>query len=240
MENNGETSYDEGFDNISNLKWLPWVGRNYKGSPNKLLIIGESHYKWTATGEETPKSIEEQLKSKGFTRWVIETWALDFENSRKKYKNNNRKLFDGIENVLLGTKNDNLWQNVAFYNFIQRDLDWTKKEDKEIPKPADWLGGREVFFKVLNILKPTHCLFCGVGIASSLYKQIDIKDCEKVISRGVKPRIAEYQYKDKDISFNKNVSLIFILHPSWIKGKAIENWGKFVKEQWGEPLCFKI
>lgn len=44
-----ESSYDAELSKLIELKtltWLPWIGKDYAGSPSdkKILLIGESHY----------------------------------------------------------------------------------------------------------------------------------------------------------------------------------------------------
>jgi len=40
-----DTTYDEKFSAVPNLRWTPWVGKTFqKKTSHKLLIVGESHY----------------------------------------------------------------------------------------------------------------------------------------------------------------------------------------------------
>lgn len=57
--------FDEKLDSIRTLKWLPYIGKDYKNlaTGKKLLIIGESHY--------LPNKAEdwyEDVKKRLFTR----------------------------------------------------------------------------------------------------------------------------------------------------------------------------
>jgi hypothetical protein len=64
---------DRKFKDISNLKWLPWVGEHFNSLDinNRLLIVGESHYH-----DNTPASIEKH-NSPDFTRQVVEELAVE-------------------------------------------------------------------------------------------------------------------------------------------------------------------
>ena len=39
-----EVKYDSQFNQIENLTWYPWVGKDYEDGKRRILIVGESHY----------------------------------------------------------------------------------------------------------------------------------------------------------------------------------------------------
>ena len=40
---------DNQLEEVTELKWLPWIGKEYFNTEHRLLIVGESHY---LTGKE--------------------------------------------------------------------------------------------------------------------------------------------------------------------------------------------
>ena len=59
---------DQELLDIPNLKWLPWIGKNYINQNLKTLIVGESHY-----GEDNEERLRE-LDSIETTRECILIW----------------------------------------------------------------------------------------------------------------------------------------------------------------------
>ena len=43
---------DEQLLQINNLRWLPWIGKNYSASQTKLMVLGESHYLCTGDSHD--------------------------------------------------------------------------------------------------------------------------------------------------------------------------------------------
>lgn len=148
-----DTIFDDRFEEISTLRWLPWVGGNYNSSPDgmRVLIIGESHYlpnkdeKWYS-GVPDPD----------FTRGFIVDNAIN--NPDKKMK-----ILRYFEKLLIGQNPSNdqkqkLWNSVVYMNFIQRPLG----SSKDRPIDEDYKIGWSTFFEIFKILSPDIILFCGV------------------------------------------------------------------------------
>jgi len=216
---------------IENLSWMPWIGKNYSKSNPKLMIVGESHYKWE--NEDGPEAIEGYLKSPEFTKDVLKAHV---ENRDEK------KIFENIEKTLLqeaetSGSRQSLWDSVVFYNFIQRYM-----ENKTIrPVSEDFVVGWKVFFDVLQLTRPKYCLFCGVessneygafkaAIGNGEFQVVEEKRNEAQIGN-TSPRIIEIEDKDKN-----RIKLIFIRHPS--SYFSWEEWGKFISSQIVEGVGF--
>ena len=101
------------FGEIAELKWLPFIGKDYFTSDKKVLIIGESHYQ-----HDNQTSIDENNKPT-FTRIIHSNIALekDYEYTRIFYYLN-RALFRNDSKI--DTKI--LWEKLVFYNFIQSSM----------------------------------------------------------------------------------------------------------------------
>ena len=92
-----------------------------------------------------------------FTRYII------YES--RILKDYSPKTLDNINRALVGSNNFDgklLWNNIAFYNFIQRPM----KTVDERPAWEDFLNGWRTFADVVKILKPTACIFIGNSAAN--------------------------------------------------------------------------
>lgn len=155
-------SFDLELKKISGLTWLPWIGEQYENNEQRILLVGESHY----TKPDEKLSIEQAkellLRDENFTREVIKECPIE-----KLWRNN---MFDNLHRTFF-LNNDFettlFWKNVAFYNFVQRPMDYSYKER---PTEDDFLRGWEIFNEIINILKPSAYLFIGVGASNFFHK----------------------------------------------------------------------
>lgn len=197
--------YDDDFREIKGLKWLPWIGAKYFDSEPRLLIVGESHYLLPKTDKHYEK-IKQEAEQQDFTRNVVQTYCLDNNKSQPFYDNLNRCLFGKRE-----AKEE--WQQLAFYNFVQRPM----KNNKKRPKSEDWETGWKVFAELIKILKPTKCIFIGVAAADNYNHKCERLKKEKV------GNVAPRRFIEEQLS----VPCVAIKHTShhfqWKK------WRKFLK-----------
>jgi hypothetical protein len=125
-------------------------------------------------------------------------------------------------------KNNNIdfWENVSFYNFIQRNMN-KNKNINERPNKADFIAGWDSFFKVIEILNPNYCLFFG-NSAADYFNESAIKNNKNLnpIVRSEKVGRSYLKHGGIEITENKLVELYFIKHPS----------SYFSKEKWTAAL----
>lgn len=154
--------YDDQFESIKGLSWLPWVGANYGESSIKILLVGESHY--VETDEEKTRATNNPL----VTRWVIEESIIDRDWTAKTYDNLHRTLLgcSSISDIYKRYDISEMWSNLSYYNFIQKPMEYNS-ELQQRPSWEDWCFGWMVFSNVINILKPTVCLFVGVSASDA-------------------------------------------------------------------------
>jgi len=154
------TQYDTAFSKIQNLTWLPWVGSNFFQRPahKRLLVVGESHY------FKNQAECEERSKDTIYTRDVVSESLVDYEWTTPTLNNIPKLLFmkSSIE-----IDRARLWGDSAYYNFIQRPVDYNRDGLPERPTPDDFITGWQTFIEVVRIIQPSHCLFIGVTAANS-------------------------------------------------------------------------
>ncbi len=158
--------YDQEFFEIKEQKlltWYPWVGDDYLQSPDnaKLLVVGESHYNNKSNQDSNINSTNEC-----FTRKVIKKYVFSDNDSNRTFDTLKKNL---CKNPQISAKN--LWPKIAFYNFIQDQMHGLKKR----PQAYQFLSSWKTFAKIVNILKPSACLFIGVTACNYL-RQANIGD----------------------------------------------------------------
>ena len=219
------TQEDNNLESIPNLSWLPWVGSNYFKNTTRILIIGESQY---AQGETVIQYKEDLAQVNGidFTRNAVLQTQI-----QNHYKH---AALDNLLKALLGDGSINkekLWKKIAFYNFVQRVMDYSSFNGKKTEQPtiADFDAGWKVFVEVVKILKPTDCVFIGVSAATSFERMMDQLNIKRT-DRSSHNKIGnttpisatiEIEGHQTNISFVRHSSAYF----------SPEDWQPFLKKQ---------
>ncbi len=209
------------FLKIQNLKWLPWLGKNYSNCENRIMIVGESHY-----AEDTPTRLAEFDRIE-ITRECIEDMGVDNNHYNVKFYQNLHFLL--ANNTKLNT--ELFWSRVCFFNFIQKTMTTSQTR----PEYLDFHNSSSVFFNLLEKLEPNYCLMCGVSsisairnnVESSGFKEISFEAFEKIGSSY--PRILKLE-----TPLGKKISLIFIKHPS--QYFSYDSWKQFISDKAPEIL----
>ncbi len=205
------TIFDDDFESISELSWLPWVGSGY-GSKPKLLLIGESHYY-----RENQKELYEVDKNS--TREAISESAIHEYWKVNTYKNLN-KLLSGNDDG----NNKQVWSKVAYHNICQRIL-----AIGERPNYLDYVEGWKILFRVMKIIKPDVCISIGV----EAYNHLEYST--KLTSNNLK-----YMRKDEKIS-GTYAREALIINGKEIKMIGIKHTSKYFSwHLWYEYLNRKL
>ena len=194
---------------MRDVKFLPWVGKNYNDGLNgrRILVLGESHYcdESEATADITNRVMEKYLtKPNGHEAWM---------NTFKKFE----RALVGFETT--PEDSEKIWNSVSFYNFIQRPIGDTRIAGTK----EDYLKGEKPFFKVLNELQPGYIVVWG----SRLYENMPYTNWterETVLVDGGTHITGTYRLKN-----SHDVNVISTYHPSaafdwhyW--HKVLETW----------------
>ena len=164
MEKNIDKFYDKKLLNIYSLTWLPWIGKDFRNNKRKLLIVGESHYN-EKNDVEYSGAFQRIARDKDFTRKCVFESAVCSKWSNKIFDNTIRlSLRHTLCNKI------DFWQQVVYYNFIQRLIDYRIKER---PTSFDFYASWEPFIKLIKILKPTDCVFIGVSASDSFSQAME-------------------------------------------------------------------
>ena len=197
------------------LMWLPWVGTEYLDSEVKFLIVGESHY----FNPEELHSFEKH-QNKFFTREVIEEMPMN----RDYYQT---KVFQNFHRAMIGNDTfdaKKFWNQISFYNFIQKPMNTNKGR----PTNEDYFENWNGFLKLVETIKPTICIFIGSSSANSFnsyFSKISIdftpvKNMDKIGANYAKSSSLKVNNIELPIHFIKHTSQYF----SWQK------WNEYLKK----------
>jgi hypothetical protein len=228
MEQHIDNSFDQILLNVSGLTWLPWVGKDFKKNSRRLLIVGESHYALGDNDEDFQKRFKVATDNKTFTRECIYESPVCGD-----WRNN---TFDNIHRVLLRSNDfdkEVLWEQVAFYNFIPRLMDYRVKER---PTWGDFYSSWKTFIEIIKILKPTDCVFIGVSASNSFNQAMDelrleyepVKWLEGIGTAYARVTTLNIDDNIIKLSFIQHASQMF----SWSK------WNSFLERENKETLTF--
>lgn len=226
MERLIEKTFDQDLSKIIGLTWLPWIGNNFKNNNRRLLIVGESHYALGADDAEYQKRFKEATDDKFLTRECIYESPICGD-----WRNN---TFDNIHRVLLRTNDfdkELLWQQVVFYNFIPRLMDYRVKER---PTWMDFYSSWKTFVDMVKIIKPTDCIFIGVSASNSFNQAMDelrlnyspVKWLEGIGTAYARTATLEINESEIKLSFIQHASQMF----SWSR------WNTFLERENREVL----
>lgn len=224
------TQKDHSLNKIPNLSWLPWVGSEVFDNGQRLLIVGESHY---ANGE-TNEAYEDNLSRLGkndFTRNLIKETQLQ-KRYQHKALGNFFKAFFGNASV----NNDKLWKEIAFYNFVQRTMNYSSFDSKKTEQPTinDFDRGWEVFVELAKILKPTDCIFIGVAAATSFERMMDRLKVNRT-DRVFHPKIGSTAPVTSSVTIDGcTINMTFVRHSSAYFSS--EEWHPFLQKHHGRLI----
>lgn len=250
-----DTSYDDMFKPLqkTEMAWLPWIGKDYKKATGKILIVGESHYTNEPNHNQVDARKLEISNNPNFTREVTAEYPL--EGYEAGWKNacgrKNNPTFDNLHRALLERDLLNseekemrgvLWQQIGFYNIVQRPMDYGAGR-RERPNPSDFLNGWLTFLKVVRILQPKTCIFLGVTASNFFSEAMTNNEAVTDLSMEFTPvdRGEKFNGINKRTGGSMTImgiktDLIFMRHTSqYFRWKL---WNTYLKENIPESMAY--
>jgi len=209
---------------ILNPNWLPWIGKDFNSITDKrILIVGESNY-LTEDVDVTQKDYIRKLIEKDGTH-------MGWYEANKFIARRHLKLEKILSvNIDIEAEKRTFWHNAAYYNFIQTPLE--SRMEKDRPHFSLYLEGWEVFFQLLDILKPRYCIMNGVNSYNHFYEDTAEAFGYFTMEKNILNKIGN-AYPRKILLKNKNfgnrIKVLFIKHSSL--PMKIENWNKFITSE---------
>ncbi|TDG37920.1 hypothetical protein EZJ43_02180 [Pedobacter changchengzhani] len=198
---------DKSLKELEELTWMPWVGSEYLNATteNRVLFIGESHYF---------NDLEDKIsyEDKNITRAIVNDMALKGNRHKSPFFDNIHRMIFGAADLTEEQKMK-FWNNISFYNFIQKPMD--SKNGR--PRQGDFELGWKNFYELIEVLKPTTCIFLGIlagnhygaGVKYCNDYTLEVKGWKEFsFGRGKSIHI-ELSQKDKE-----ETNLYFVQHPS--------------------------
>lgn len=162
-----DDSYDEHLQRAheEGLTWLPWVGRDFRDSVHRFLIVAESHY--SNQKDNTQAELDLVSANGDETRMVVGEYPVcnGWGITNRMFDNLHRLLLAATTRDIPFETRKELWSVLAFYNFIQRPMNYAG-QIKERPRRQEFVDGWRHFVNVARILRPKYCLFVGITAAN--------------------------------------------------------------------------
>ena len=135
---------------VAGIHFKPWIGRKYGKAGLfrlRVMILGESHYKWHRRVPVTPE----------FTRDRVNEQISGEET---------KAFWTNIAIALIGRKptlreKGGFWESVAFSNFIQEPVGYGARRP---PSDRMWADGRALFGKLVSRCKPDVVVVLGYRV----------------------------------------------------------------------------
>ncbi len=231
-----DISYDHAFETMSALKWWPWIGREFKNSKNKTLILGESTYIWDAANEDEEKRKQEEARIRtrvsrnDHLRILHQNHALNYSRPSKYVRNIERAISQS--KAPSDVDKDKLWANVVYHNLVLRPMASLKHR----PSDTDYEEGWQVMLDLATLLEIDQCIVYGLEWKKigSLLSILKLKSEQGELTykhHKFAKKIGQSFPRVVTIEINgRCLKIIFIRHPS-----SFFNW-----EKWGEVIKTEI
>lgn len=196
-----DTSFDAQFENVSTLRWYPWVGKDFNPKRD-MMVVRESHYSSKPTLREIDLELESFLDDRHATRKIVAEHFVDQQSANP--------TFDNVQKVLVGdelwrntfdTKRwEMLWRTLAFMDVIQRPMKFLRGKLNERPTWEDFRDGTLALLSVIRILKPRLCL---VGSSATVgYMKALAPDINMSVEGEGESRIGRYRAYHFTLAFD--------------------------------------
>lgn len=206
--------YDSAFDNISNLRWYPYVGPNFDQCHKKVMVYAhnipvppEKYEKlrqqsvardfWTSQ-----KSLEEYTYTYG------EAWAKTFRTFIKGAVGLIED-FDEHSSSDIIARVDSFVNRIAYINYIQ-DLVISKDNNMAEATDSQIAISKEINLEILELLGVTHCICWGERVFRYLHETdgVDVLSEQKC-----EPDCRGFSLATITLK-NRAIKLLKVYHPS--------------------------
>ena len=211
-----DTQFDAGF---RDLRWLPWVGSEYRTSAQRTIVLGESIYDYSKGVAAKRAQIEARssLRERQLVHGIHETCV-------SKYLRNFAKAFY-LKHGVNKAEREALWRQMVYHNLVLRMM----KSAKHRPGKRDYLEGWQTFLSLARQLEARRCVVYGLDPLklAALKEALTLDAGVTVVER---KRLSEIgRSRPLRIVLNldgRPLDMLFIRHPS-----AYFSW-----DEWGVVL----
>ncbi|VXC51142.1 conserved hypothetical protein [Burkholderia sp. 8Y] len=199
-----DLSFDHLFEVNKEVRWWPWVGRDYSRSAVKTMILGESVYCWA----EREKFQNRYARTSGL-RETHANHALKFQRPSRYVRNVERAIFQRRNPS--DDQKQRLWSTVAYYNLV---LDVMESVD-ERPTQSQYQSGWDAALDLFDVLGVEQCLVFGVESVGALRLTAGGRQLHCSVARHP-TKIGRFCARTGLVhtATGRPVQLLFVRHPS--------------------------
>ena len=204
---------------MKNVFFKPWVGKDYESGGifgKRILVLGEAHL--CDAGCKECGKVENAEECADFTSSNCIKVLLSGETASWT------GTFRKFERSLVGRDTDQeesckIWNSVAFYNYVQRAIDGSRKS----PEWVDFRNSEDAFFEVIDELKPDLIIVWG---ATRMYDGLPggerWREGDSLNVDGTPIKNGYYR-----LANGKETRVLWVYHPS--AGYSRERWNNVIK-----------
>ncbi|MEQ8684655.1 MAG: hypothetical protein RIE86_05145 [Imperialibacter sp.] len=140
--------FDENFEQLINqkvIKWLPFVGKGYSDSANKVLLLGLSHYETDINDSDYPLYTRQVVVEQGIIREYTKSFFVGIE----------KRVIDSGKPE--GDKCREIWESVSFLNLFQEPMPSPKHKANMGEMKKNWIKAIEA----IKVVKPKNVILCS-------------------------------------------------------------------------------
>jgi hypothetical protein len=134
----------------SNVRYHPWVGKQYEQQKTRWLILGESAYDLLENEQRANEYMIRAHNGDGQDGWCVTQYAICTAVE---------KLMTGLPQ-LDGDEKRKFWDSVVFYNFVRDSM----ADAKVRPTSKQFIESRPAFSEVISRHRPDAVLVLGLEL----------------------------------------------------------------------------
>ena len=206
---------------MKNVFFKPWIGKDYESGGifgKKILVLGEAHV--CDGGCEDCGRVEDADECADFTS------SNCIELLQQGHSDSWTPTFRKFERSLVGHRTEadessRIWDSVAFYNYVQKAVDKSRKS----PEWLDFRNSADAFFEVIDKLQPELIIVWGV---TRMYNNLPSGERWR---EGASLTIDSYEVRNGyyQLANGKETRVLWVYHPS--TAYSWEWWHKVIKTE---------
>lgn len=205
---------------MKNVFFKPWVGKDYESGGifgKKILVLGEAHLCGGCSNCGKVDTAEEcaDFTSSNCIELLLEghtdSWTPTFRKFERSLVNHETTLEESRK----------IWNSIAFYNYVQKAMDGSRKT----PEWIDFRNSENAFFEVIDELRPDLIIVWGVTRMYDLLPDGDRwREGKELVVDNYKIKNGYYRRADKN-----ETRVLWVYHPS--TGYSWNWWHKVITKE---------
>ena len=205
---------------MKNVFFKPWIGKDFESCGifgKKILVLGEAHLCGGCEDCGKVDNAEEcaDFTSKDCVKLLLDGHSASWTGAFRKFE----RSLTGHETTL--DESRKIWDSVAFYNYVQKAMDSSRKA----PEWIDFRNSEDAFFEVIDELRPDLIIVWG---ATRMYDLLPggerWREGDELVIDNYKVNNGYYRLSD-----GKETRVLWVYHPS--AGYSWDWWHKVIKTE---------